>query len=384
MTTWSTASLGDAAVITAGQSPRGDQILDTPATYPFHQGVRDFGRWRPKTRTYCDSPPRLAEAGDVLISVRAPIGRVNVATTTVGIGRGLMSLRGGALLETTFLAYFLESLKPRWNEFESSGSVFANLGRSDLANIQIPIPAIEEQRAIAATLGALDDKIESNSRAQWLMEQLVRTEFDRWFSAVHDPTGTAISDLISVNPRRSLARDLLATYVGMTSLPEHSAVISEWETKEFGSGQKFANGDVLMARITPCLENGKTAVVDMLRDDEVGWGSTEYVVLAPQGQISTPWIYCLVRSEPVRSFAIRSMTGTSGRQRFQASAFDTYRVAAPAESELRAFNEIATPLFERMTLLRDENRVLASMRDLLLPELISGRLRVATTTEVPV
>ena len=306
-------------------------------------------------------------------------GLIQYPKEPVWVSNNAMGLDAGSQEDNDFIYYL--ALATDFSDIVT-GSAQPQITAGPLKTKRVSIPDHTHWGGIAATLGALDDKIQSNSRAQWLMEQLVRTEFDRWFSAVHDPTGTAISDLISVNPRRSLARDLLATYVGMTSLPEHSAVISEWETKEFGSGQKFANGDVLMARITPCLENGKTAVVDMLRDDEVGWGSTEYVVLAPQGQISTPWIYCLVRSEPVRSFAIRSMTGTSGRQRFQASAFDTYRVAAPTESELRAFNEIATPLFERMTLLRDENRVLASMRDLLLPELISGRIRIPMAPEV--
>jgi len=133
-----------------------------------------------------------------------------------------------------------------------------------------------------------------------------------------------------------------------------------------------------MARITPCLENGKTAVVDMLADGEVGWGSTEYVVLAPKGQVSTPWVYCLARSDPVRSFAIRSMTGTSGRQRFQASSLSTYRIAEPEATALEEFNELSVPFFKSMTQLRNESKALGTLRDVLLPELLSGRVTVDT------
>jgi len=268
------------------------------------------------------------------------------------------------------------------------GTASPTLNRNHVHPIPVLWPdSVTEQRGIAATLGSLgslgslDDKIESNRRTQTLIEHLVQARFEAAFLIDDEPDGVPISSVVQVSPRRSLARGQLATYVGMSSLPEHAAEIMDWNLKEFGSGQKFVNGDVLMARITPCLENGKTAVVDMLQDGDVGWGSTEYVVLAPRGDVSTPWIYCMARSEPVRAFAIRSMTGTSGRQRFQPGGFDKYRIFAPEQGALRAFNAEALPLFARMTVLRDESRVLGRLRDTMLPELLSGRIRVPEARE---
>jgi type I restriction enzyme, S subunit len=133
---------------------------------------------------------------------------------------------------------------------------------------------------------------------------------------------------------------------------------------------------VLMARITPCLENGKTAVVDMLQADEVAWGSTEFIVLEPVAPLSTAWTYCLVRTDAVRSFAIRNMTGTSGRQRFPAAAFDGYLIDQPDAEAVTRFNELAVPSFSKMAQLRDESLKLAELRDTLMPELVLGRLRV--------
>ncbi len=274
-------------------------------------------------------------------------------------------------------------VKPYIASFNSGGSRRA-VTKGHIESFRLPLPPMEMQRRIAATLGALDDKIESNRRAQALIEQVVQARFQAAFSVDDEPGGEAISSIVEVNPRRTLGRGQLATYVGMSSLPEHAAEVTDWDVKEFGSGQKFANGDVLMARITPCLENGKTAVVDMLPNDEVGWGSTEYLVLAPRGAVSTPWVYCLARSEPVRAYAIRSMSGTSGRQRFQPDGFDKYRIPAPDIAVLRAFNAQAIPLFQRMTSLRDENRALARVRDTLLPELLSGRIRVPEAREAVV
>jgi len=381
MSDWRTMSLADVVDIVAGISPRGSDILQHPAKYPFHQGVRDFGRLYPSHRTYCEAPLRLARKGDILISVRAPIGRINVAPCDLAIGRGLMALRGRHQIVNEYLLYFLESLADRWNEFESSGSVFANLGKTGLGNVLIPLPPLSEQRAIAATLGALDDKIESNGRICNLLEQEALSYFELWFPVDFNEQGVAISALVNINPSRALKKGEVAPYVGMSGLPTNSAIVEGWELREFGSGQRFRNGDVLMARITPCLENGKTAVVDMLSNGEVGWGSTEYVVLEPKPPFSTPWVYCLARSEAIRSFAIRSMSGTSGRQRFPSSAFDQYRIIEPSQEQVCKFNSIMVPAFEKMAQLRDENLKLSSLRDALLPELLSGRIRVPEAQE---
>ena len=117
----------------------------------------------------------------------------------------------------------------------------------------IPVPPLSEQRGIAATLGALDDKVESNGHKIALLEELARAHFVRLFDIDLVEDGVAISELVNVNPTRSLPKGQQATYVGMASLAEFSAEIYEWE-EAAGSGQRFITGDVLMARITPCLK----------------------------------------------------------------------------------------------------------------------------------
>jgi type I restriction enzyme S subunit len=242
--------------------------------------------------------------------------------------------------------------------------------------MELPVscPPPDVQQEIGAILGSADDKLDSNHRISRLLEEVVMASFASLFSVEPSECGVAVSDLIAVNPSRNLKKGTVATYIGMSDLPANSAIVPNWGRRPFGSGQRFRNGDVLMARITPCLENGKTAVVDMLDEGEVGWGSTEYVVLAPAGALSTPWVYCLARSEPVRTFAIRSMSGTSGRQRFSADAVDHYRIAAPTSGALKEFNSLAVPAFEIMAQLRDESRTLSVLRDALLPGLLTGRI----------
>lgn len=330
---------------------------------------------------------KLSQPGDVLLTTKGTVGR-----------RAIVPTSGGGFAYSPQLCFFRlldDSIDMRWLYYWLGGEEFWGqafgvstqtdmapyISLRDLRAITLSLPPLSEQREIAATLGALDDKIESNRRAIGLIVGIIRARFDGDFDVEQAADGVAIGELVSINSRRKLARDEEATYIGMSSLPEFSPTVLYWEKRAFGNGQKFVNGDVLMARITPCLENGKTAVVDMLSDGEVGWGSTEYVVLSPRGAFSTPWIYALTRHETIRDWAIKRMTGSSGRQRFQASGFDEYRIREPNPAVLTAFNDFAVPMFRKIAQVRDEIKMLEQLRDSLLPELLSGRIRVPTKGE---
>lgn len=140
---------------------------------------------------------------------------------------------------------------------------------------------------------------------------------------------------------------------------------------------RFANGDTLVARITPCLENGKTAFVDFLEAGKVGWGSTEYIVLRAKPPLPHEFAYCLARSTEFRDFAIQRMTGSSGRQRVPAESLSHFRVIVAPKLVAELFGRLIKPLFARSSAASKEGRTLAAMRDKLLPKLISGELRVA-------
>ncbi|WP_299059522.1 restriction endonuclease subunit S [uncultured Actinomyces sp.] len=245
-----------------------------------------------------------------------------------------------------------------------------------LRNYVVDLPSLEEQRRIAGVLGALDDKIESNLRTISLSESLILAHFSQLFNSGHVSAGTALSDLMEVNPRYSLKRESLAIKVSMQDIPSDSPVINTHSVMPVGAGSRFSNGDVLFARISPCLENGKTAVVDFLSGSEVGFGSTEFIILSPRGEISTTWIYALAREPNFREACRQAMSGSSGRQRLSADFFSRYTIATPKEFDLVAFNKATMPLLTLMGARRDENQRLAQLRDALLPELMSGRMRV--------
>jgi len=186
-----------------------------------------------------------------------------------------------------------------------------------------------------------------------------------------------VSKAIQVNPRTTLSKGTIAKFADMKSIPISGYMVDEIIEKAFSGGAKFKQYDVLLARITPCLQNGKTALVDFLVDDEVGFGSTEFIVLRENKHISYPFIACLAREENFKAHCMQSMVGSSGRQRVQNACFDDYNLVLPKEDNLlNRFSEWTTPNFEKMTLNKLESQSLTKLRDTLLPKLISGELQI--------
>ena len=138
------------------------------------------------------------------------------------------------------------------------------------------------------------------------------------------------ADFIEFNPRLSIKKGAMATKVAMDKLQPFTKKIPATEQAEFAGGSKFCNGDTIMARITPCLENGKTAYVDILADGEVAFGSTEFIVMRAREGISDPeFVYYLATSPAFRNVAIKSMVGSSGRQRVQQGVLDELELTVP-------------------------------------------------------
>ena len=285
-----------------------------------------------------------------------------------------------------------------------------------LEHLTVAVPSLLEQRRVARVLGTLDDKIELNRRMNATLEAMARALFKSWFvdfDAVRArmegrdtglpkhitelfpdrmvkselgeiPDGwplTPLSDLMELNPPRRLRRGQAAPYLDMANMPTRGHVPESVVERPFGSGMRFANGDTLMARITPCLENGKTAFVDFLRDDEIGWGSTEYIVMSPYPPFPKEFAYCLARGEAFREFAIQSMSGTSGRQRVPVAALSGYVVPRACDGVAAEFGRKVHSLLERASRAVSECRKLASIRDALLPKLLSGKMRVRDTKQ---
>ena len=164
------------------------------------------------------------------------------------------------------------------------------------------------------------------------------------------------ADFIEFNPRMSIKKGTIATKVAMDKLQPFTKKIPDSEKASFSGGSKFRNGDTIMARITPCLENGKTAFVDILGKDEVAFGSTEFIVMRAREGISDPqFIYYLATSAWFRNIAIKSMVGSSGRQRVQQSVLDDLVLSVPPLEEQKKISSFLCVLDLKIALNNEIN-----------------------------
>ena len=171
------------------------------------------------------------------------------------------------------------------------------------------------------------------------------------------------ADFIDFNPRLNLKKGAITTKVAMDKLKPFTKKIPETEKAEFNGGAKFCNGDTVMARITPCLENGKTAYVDMLDDGEIGFGSTEFIVMRAKTGISDPQFVYYTAINPVfRNVAIKSMVGSSGRQRVQQSVLEELELSVPDLDEQRRIGDFLARIDEKIAL---NDRINDNLADLL-------------------
>lgn len=157
-----------------------------------------------------------------------------------------------------------------------------------------------------------------------------------------------LKDIAEFNPRESLAKGAVAKKVAMDKLQPFCRDIPGYELEPFSGGTKFRNGDTIMARITPCLENGKTAKVAVLDEGEVGFGSTEYIVFRAKDGIDEDFIYYLVCSPLVREPAIKSMVGSSGRQRVQTDVVQNLEIMVPDYEEQKQISGILKSLDDKI------------------------------------
>jgi type I restriction enzyme S subunit len=360
--------------------------------------------------------------GEIIVSLVGNPGQVAIVPDELkgaNIARqvGLVRLRHD--VDARYVKYFLSS--PKGQEdlgAHSLGSVQQVINLRDLKTVVVPIPPLQEQRAIAHILGTLDDKIELNRKQNETLEAMARALFKAWFvdfepvrakmegrwqrgqslpglpAHLYDlfpdrlveselgeiPEGWAwapASRVIEFNPPEPLRKGTVAPYIEMSALPTSESWPEPPVLRPFGSGMRFRNGDTLLARITPCLENGKTAFVQCLPDNAVGWGSTEFIVMRPRHPVPKEFGYLLARDKAFRAQAIRSMTGTSGRQRVQADSVAAFPVAIPSNEGLwQEFARVVSPAFKSIKANAEAVETLAQLRDTLLPKLISGELRV--------
>jgi type I restriction enzyme S subunit len=301
--------------------------------------------------------------------------------------------------EPRFFAYFFRTSAIRQAlTAHGGGTNISNLNQGLLSSLPVPLPPLVEQRRIAGILSIYDDLIENSERRIRVLDEMARLLYREWFARfrypgyenvplVESPIGrspkgwriVSATESLQVNPNIQLRREGETPFVPMNSLSTVSMVIADIQTRSVASGSRFQNDDTLMARITPCLENGKTGYVQFLPNDSaIACGSTEFIVLRG-GAVPAEFVYCLARSEEFRAHAIKSMSGATGRQRVQEACFRRFLHALPPEHLLKQFTSVVRPSFKLTERLHQRVVNLRKTRDLLLPRLLSGRLSMGSS-----
>jgi type I restriction enzyme S subunit len=255
--------------------------------------------------------------------------------------------------------------------FYTDADVRGGLPWKSFIEMQLPVPPIEKQREIVAEYNAIENRIRLNEQLIQKLEEMAQAVYREWFVEGRDVNEemTLLRDYVETNPKLELRKGELSPYVEMANLSESSMCINGMVEREYQGGSRFQNNDTLLARITPCLENGKTAFVNTLKEKEVAAGSTEFIVLRAKKNISPYWVYCLARDDNFRTYAISSMVGSSGRQRVQEKYLEDYKLSKVIPERMLAYEKFAKPVFEMVKFKSMEKQKLTELKALLLSRL---------------
>ena len=365
---------------TVPTAPSGHKLIATNcvtnnALFPVYEKIRYLSEETYQTWFRAHPIP-----GDILFVNKGTPGRVCLVPDPVDfcIAQDMIALRADeSKIYPKYLFTVLRSREIQQQIYNTNvGDVIPHFKKQFLDQLLIPIPERSIQESIGDLYYVLSLKAERNKKINDNLQQQAFSVFDNLIANAENNDYT-VSDYAFLNPKRTLAKNQVARSIDMSQLSTSGAFPSGWEMKPFNGGMRFTNGDTLLARITPCLENGKTAFIDFLDDGEVAFGSTEYIVLAPKNDTPPEMLYCLARYPAFVDYAVKNMNGSSGRQRVSAETVGQYRLPLFDKHSLVLFKEVVSPMFLKMRYNSLENMRLAELRDALLPKLMSGEIDVS-------
>lgn len=398
---WEKKSLDELGFVSRGRSrhrPRdASHLYNGP--YPFIQtgDVKHSGLYiNEYSQTYSEAglaQSKLWSAGTLCITIAANIADTAILNIDACFPDSIIGfIPDPEKADARFIKYLFDAtLQEKYQKF-TQGAAQDNLSQSKLLSLKFSVPNLLIQHKIADILSKYDDLIENNRRRIQLLEEAARLLYQEWFVRLRFPghEHTKIVDgvpegwncvkfpaIVDINPITKAVPGSNIRYIPMSALNEGLMIIKHEniEIREKPTNIKFKNFDVLFARITPCLENGKTSFVNYLDENEIACGSTEFIVF--RGKMVSPYfVYCLSRTHDFRENAIKSMIGSSGRQRVQNSCFSEYSIMLAPQKILDLFDSTIKHFFTQIEILDRENQNLIKARDLLLPRLMNGVIPV--------
>ena len=336
-------------------------------------------------------------AGDIVFSYEATLNLYAIIPESFWgcLGRRMALIRpdeSKALGKYLYYYFFSDEWRATIAKNTVTGATVDRIPIAKFPEFPISLPSLEIQKRIVDILSAYDYLIENNQKQIKLLEEAAQRLYKEWFVDLRFPgyedvqiiggmpegwESCTLEDVIEFNPKVILDKERVKQCVPMSALSTSSMVLnsSEFTLTTSNSGSKFQNGDTLLARITPCLENGKTGFVDNIESQEGAVGSTEFIVMRSK-KLNPYMVYLLSRTEDFRKTAINSMTGSDGRQRAQVDKIRAYEYILPSTDVIAKFAENAEPLFKAISVCNRKCKELTEARDRLLPKLMSGEIEL--------
>jgi type I restriction enzyme S subunit len=358
---WRCVRLGEVCSIYPGQHILESDYNRGRVGVGYLTGPADFGETCPSVTKWTERPKAWCEPGDVLVTVKgAGVGKSNLAPNEqVAIGRQLMAIRPKPeLMEQRFL-YYVVIIHLSKLQAKSVGSTVPNLGLKDIETLEISLPPFHEQKRIAAKIQEMMQEVERARTAcekqleaakalpaAYLREVFESEEAKKW-------ERKRLGEVCEINPRRpknfTRSVDALTTFVPMATVDERTGSIANAKVVPYENVSKgytyFEEGDVLFAKITPCMQNGKHVIARHLID-KVGFGTTGFHVLRPNSNLLPEWIHFFIRQPYFLQEATAYFTGTVGQQRVPEEFLANYIIPLPP---LLVQQRIASELKEKMT-----------------------------------
>lgn len=390
----------DVADLIMGQSPPSSTYNEMGNGLPFLQGKAEFGRISPNPIKYCSSPNKRAPSNSILMSVRAPVGDVNMADQEYAIGRGLASIVPKKY-DLWYLYFYLSSQKARLDAL-ASGTTFKSINKTVLSTFPIPECYPENQRAIGIVLCAIQNAKETREielalereRKAALMaylfthgtrgEALKQTQIGEMPKSWNVKSVSQIYEYTKKPRGIKIKDDQIIPFIPMDLITENEPFIDAYNEiaySDMSSGAYFEKGDLLISKITPCFENGKQGVVENIANN-FGYATTEIIAIKDIESVSNKhFLSYYLRHAPIRHSLTEKMVGSTGRKRLSKDSLSNTLMPCPSYEEQ---GEIANALLahDKYTkALHNEVVFLNELFHSMLDELMSGKLSVEPLLE---
>jgi type I restriction enzyme S subunit len=393
---WEIVKLGNKefAEIIMGQSPPSSTYNREGKGLPFLQGKMEFGDIHPSHILYCSQPIKIAEPNDILISVRAPVGDVNVAPYRLCIGRGLAAIRFNLnKANHWFYFYYFQKIK---NLLENlgKGSTFKAITKEDLENLKVPYPSFFEQQRIAEILLTVDEAIQKTNEIiakterlkKGLMQELLTkgighkefkdTEIGR-IPKEWEVVKLGDDKIAEIRGNKIISAVQKVAFIPMELIPDHGIFVKYEirDLKDVSSSTYCEAGDLLLAKITPSLENGKQGIVPDDIPNGFALATTEVYPIVCKG-IDRLFLFYVLKFPRFRKILEFSMRGTTGRQRVPKDAVEKLKIPLPPYQEQKRIAEILSTFDKKLEIERKEKARLKRIKQRLMDLLLTGKIRV--------